>query len=117
MFRDHENNGSKATRDTMSNTPGREDRRNALERPVHSLGTSSSNTDPDNTSHDGVSGGYGHGEASRNSKIGRRANDRTSHTEHEHRRIVLEELEGDDLGADGIRDTRADEHGTGEFHD
>jgi hypothetical protein len=64
-----------------------------------------------------MGGRYGHGKASCNGEVGDQSNDCTCHTEHEYRGIIQEQVEGDDLGADGVRDARADEHGTGEFHD
>lgn len=117
MLGDKEDDGTKPGRDSRSNTPSSKDLGDTPEGPVYTLGTSRSNTNPNDTSHDGVGSRYRHGELSSNCEVRGRSNNSARHSKHQNRRVIFEELCGNDLGADGVCDARTDEHGTRKLHD
>lgn len=76
----------------------------------------SANTHSQDTTEERVSGGNGETKAGSESEVGGRSNNGTDHTQHEHLRAVIEGIDGDDLGSDGVCDSPADAEGTGELH-
>ncbi len=117
---DEEDDRPKSTGETGSDGPGREDRGHALAAvpaPVDAVGADAGDADADDSAHDGVGGRDGQTGLGCDSQVEGRADEGAGHGQHEHGRVVLEELERDDLCADGVGDAGADGHGTGELHD
>jgi hypothetical protein len=121
---DQEDDDGEGSRDTGGDDPGQEDGDDTGADlttvevgPDDVVGTDKRNTHTNDTTHDGVSGGNSETHAGAEGEPGSGTDDGAHHTEHKKRGVVLEGVDVDDLGTDGISDTGTDTDGTGEFED
>lgn len=100
-----------------SDTPGSEDLRDTVPRPVDTVGTDGCETDTDDTSDDAVSGGDGKTDLGGESQEERRTDEGAKHTQHQNGGFLLESRDGDDVVTDSTSGTGTSQDGTREFHD
>lgn len=104
-----EDNGTKGTGHKRRNDPGKEDlddtRVDVSSPPLNAIGSQSSNAHTDHTAHDGVGGRDRHTKAGSDGEVDGGSRDSADHTQHQQGRVLLEGLDVDDLGSDGICDT------------
>lgn len=106
---EEEDDGTEGTGQKRRNDPGKEDLDNTgvdvSSPPLDAIGSQSSNAHTDHSAHDGVSGRDRHTETGGDGEVDGRRGDSADHTQHQQGWVLLEGLDVDDLGSDGICDT------------
>lgn len=113
---DQEDDGTEDSSDTRSDTPSGENLGNTRPAPVDTVSADGSDTHSDDTAHDGMGSRDWHTEARGQGEVEGGGDEGTGHSQHEDGWVGLEELGGEDLGANGIGDTATDTEGTSELH-
>jgi hypothetical protein len=114
---DGEDNGTENSSKSRSDGPGSENLGNTLPAPGDVVCSNCRDTHADNTTHDGVGGGNRHTKTGSNGQVNRGSDKGTGHSDHENRRVLLEEGDVHNLGANGIGNTTSNTDSTCEFHD
>ena len=115
VLRDGEDDGTKASGNQWSNTPGGEDLCDTAPSPVNSLSSNGCDTHADDTSHDRVGGGDWKTDAGSEREVDGGGDEGAGHSQHENSWVGLEEVDWDNLGLDGVGDTATNTNGTGEL--